>query len=62
MKIAMISVQENPLTALRDADAVGRRLHIAKLAEALRRQGHDLTVYTRRTGLPGRHENSARTT
>lgn len=52
MKIAMISVQENPLTALRDADAVGRRLHIAKLAEALHRQGHDLTVYTRRTGPP----------
>lgn len=48
MKIAMISVQENPLTALRAADAVGRRLHIAKLAEALHRQGHDLTVYTRR--------------
>ena len=48
MKIAMISVQENPLTALRDADAVGRRLHVAKLTEALHRQGHDLTVYTRR--------------
>ncbi|WP_053732175.1 glycosyltransferase [Nocardia sp. NRRL S-836] len=49
MKIAMVSLQANPLTALRDGDAVGPRLHVAKLAEALHRQGHELTVYTRQT-------------
>ncbi|GGU77062.1 glycosyltransferase [Lentzea flava] len=49
MKIAMISLRANPLTALRDPDVTGQRLHVAKLAEALHRRGHDLTVYTRQT-------------
>ncbi|MGZ3144304.1 glycosyltransferase [Lentzea chajnantorensis] len=49
MKIAMVSLQTNPLTALTDPDAAGPRLHVAKLAEALRRQGHEVTAYTRRT-------------
>ncbi|KJK48240.1 hypothetical protein UK23_17645 [Lentzea aerocolonigenes] len=49
MKIAMISVRENPLTARRDPDAVGERLHVAELSEALVRQGHEVTVHTRRT-------------
>lgn len=47
MKIAMISLRDNPLTALRDADADGRRLHVAKLSEALHGLGHELTIYTR---------------
>lgn len=56
MKIAMISLQTDPLTALRDPDAVGQRLHVAKLSEALHRQGHDLTIYTRQVDsrLPDR--------
>lgn len=44
----MVSLQANPLTALRDRDVTGQRLHVAKLSEALHRQGHDLTIYTRR--------------
>ncbi|MFC3897495.1 glycosyltransferase [Lentzea rhizosphaerae] len=49
MKIAMVSVRDNPLTARRDPDAVGQRLHVAQLSEALARQGHELTIHTRRT-------------
>ncbi|SDP97985.1 glycosyltransferase [Lentzea jiangxiensis] len=49
MKIAMISLHGNPLTALRDPDAAGRRLHVAKLSEELHRLGHELSIYTRRT-------------
>ncbi|WP_090067075.1 glycosyltransferase [Lentzea flaviverrucosa] len=49
MKIAMVSMRDNPLTALRDQDVTGPRLHVAKLSEALHLHGHDLTVYTRRT-------------
>jgi glycosyltransferase involved in cell wall biosynthesis len=47
VKIAMISLQLNPLTARRDPDAIGQRLHVAKLSEALHRAGHQLTIYTR---------------
>lgn len=45
----MISLQASPLTALRDPDAVGQGLHVAQLAQALHRRGHELTVYTRET-------------
>ncbi|MEV6711561.1 glycosyltransferase [Lentzea sp. NPDC051208] len=48
MKIAMVSLHANPLTALRDRDATGQRLYVAELSEALHQQGHDLTIYTRR--------------
>lgn len=56
MKIAMISLQATPLAALRDPDVIGQRRHVARLAEALHRQGHEVTVYTRRTDrrLPDR--------
>jgi D-inositol-3-phosphate glycosyltransferase len=47
VKIAMISLRENPLTARRDPDAVGQRLHVAMLSEALHQLGHELTIYTR---------------
>ncbi len=49
MKIAMISLQDNPLTALRDPDVLGQRRHVAKLSEELRGAGHELTIYTRQT-------------
>jgi glycosyltransferase involved in cell wall biosynthesis len=49
VKIAMVSLQANPLTAVHDRDAVGPRLHVAKLAGELHRQGHELTVYTRQS-------------
>ncbi|SMD17894.1 Glycosyltransferase involved in cell wall bisynthesis [Lentzea albidocapillata] len=45
----MVLMRANPLTALRDQDVTGQSLHVAKLSEALRLQGHDLTIYTRRT-------------
>ncbi|GGM92708.1 glycosyl transferase [Lentzea pudingi] len=48
MKIAVVSLAANPLTALRDPDVAGARLRIAKLSEALHRLGHEVTVYTRR--------------
>jgi glycosyltransferase involved in cell wall biosynthesis len=51
VKIAMISLQATPLGALRDPDVTGQRLHVAQLAEALHRQGHEVTVYTRQTDL-----------
>lgn len=40
MRIAMLSADANPLAA--------RRAHVAQLCRALARQGHDVTVYTRR--------------
>ncbi|MDX3663129.1 glycosyltransferase [Streptomyces sp. ID05-26A] len=49
MKIAVVSLAANPLTALRDPDVAGARLRIARLSEALHRLGHDVTVYTRRS-------------
>lgn len=48
MKIAVVSLTANPLTALRDPGVAGARLRIAKLCEALHRLGHDVTAYTRR--------------
>jgi D-inositol-3-phosphate glycosyltransferase len=54
MKIAMVSEHASPLAALGDADAGGQNVHVAELSKALSRQGHDVTVYTRRdsTRLP----------
>ncbi|WP_189155587.1 glycosyltransferase [Lentzea pudingi] len=48
MKIAMISLRDNPLTALHDPDAVGQRRYVARLSAELHRLGHQLTIYTRR--------------
>lgn len=47
MKIAMISLRDNPLTALHDPDAVGQRAYVARLSGELHRLGHRLTIYTR---------------
>jgi D-inositol-3-phosphate glycosyltransferase len=56
VKIAMISLRENPLTALSDPDSAGGRRHVAKLSQELHELGHELTVYTRQTDrrLPDR--------
>jgi glycosyltransferase involved in cell wall biosynthesis len=56
VKIAMISLLDNPMTALRDPDASGRRRNVAKLSEELHRRGHEVTIYTRQVDrrLPDR--------
>jgi D-inositol-3-phosphate glycosyltransferase len=48
MKIAMMSEHASPLAALGGVDAGGQNVHVAELAGALQRQGHQVTVYTRR--------------
>lgn len=48
MKIAMVSEHANPLAALGGVDAGGQNLHVAELSAAMCRQGHEVTVYTRR--------------
>lgn len=61
MKIAMISEHASPLAAragLGGADGGGQNVFVADLAAELGRQGHDVTVYTRRDApdLPERAE------
>ena len=48
MRIAMISEHASPIAAIGGVDAGGQNLHVAELASALVRQGHEVTVYTRR--------------
>ncbi|WP_412517647.1 glycosyltransferase [Actinomadura madurae] len=51
MRIAMISEHASPLAAdggLGGADGGGQNVYVAELAAELGRQGHDVTVYTRR--------------
>jgi D-inositol-3-phosphate glycosyltransferase len=48
MRIAMISEHASPLVAIGGVDAGGQNLHVADLAAASVRAGHDVTVYTRR--------------
>ncbi|MHC9291497.1 glycosyltransferase [Mycobacterium sp. LTG2003] len=58
MKIAMVSEHASPLAALGGVDAGGQNVHVAALSAALSRQGHHVTVYTRRDDpdLPDRIE------
>jgi len=44
----MISEHASPLAALGGADAGGQNVHVAALAAALARRGHEVTVFTRR--------------
>ncbi len=53
MRIAMVSEHASPLAALGGADAGGQNVHVAELSAALVRQGHDVTVYTRRENRRG---------
>ncbi|WP_344078890.1 glycosyltransferase [Luedemannella helvata] len=48
MRIGMISEHASPLAALGGIDAGGQNLHVAELAAALVRHGHQVEVYTRR--------------
>ena len=56
MRLALVSEHASPLAALGGADAGGQNVHVAELAEALTRRGHDVVVYTRRdaAALPRR--------
>ncbi|APU14140.1 MULTISPECIES: glycosyltransferase [Actinoalloteichus] len=51
MRIAMVSEHASPLAALGGVDAGGQNVHVAELSSALCRQGHQVTVYTRRESL-----------
>jgi glycosyltransferase involved in cell wall biosynthesis len=48
MRISMISEHASPLATLGGVDAGGQNVHVAAVAAALARRGHDVTVYTRR--------------
>lgn len=48
LAIAMVSEHASPLAALGGVDAGGQNVHVAALADALARRGHQITVYTRR--------------
>src|SRR5438270_5727694 len=48
LKIDIVSEHASPLAPLGGADAGGQNVHVAALATALARRGHEVTVYTRR--------------
>jgi D-inositol-3-phosphate glycosyltransferase len=48
MRIAMVSEHASPLAVLGGVDAGGQNVHVAALAAALGRLGHDVVVHTRR--------------
>jgi glycosyltransferase involved in cell wall biosynthesis len=48
LQIAMVSEHASPLATLGGVDAGGQNTHVAELAKALARRGHDVRVYTRR--------------
>ncbi|PXX57428.1 glycosyltransferase involved in cell wall biosynthesis [Nocardia tenerifensis] len=50
MKIAMVSEHASPLVGLGGTTVTGQHIHVAELAAAYARRGHDVTVYTRRDG------------
>jgi D-inositol-3-phosphate glycosyltransferase len=58
MRIMMVSEHASPLATLGSVDAGGQNVHVAALAAALGRDGHDVQVYTRRDArdLPARVE------
>lgn len=51
MRVAMVSEHADPAAPLGGVDAGGQNVHVAALARALARAGHEVSVYTRRTGL-----------
>ncbi|MGI9157619.1 MAG: glycosyltransferase [Marmoricola sp.] len=55
MRIAIVSEHANPLATLGGVDAGGQNVHVAALAGGLSREGHEVTVHTRRdsTTAPG---------
>jgi glycosyltransferase involved in cell wall biosynthesis len=47
VKIAMVSEHASPLAVVGGVDAGGQNLHVAELAKALARRGHEVCVHTR---------------
>lgn len=58
MRIAMVSEHASPIAAMGGEDVGGQNVHVGRLAAALVRHGHDVTVYTRRDD-PGLAERTA---
>ena len=50
MKITMVSEHASPLAAVGGVDSGGQNLHVAELAKALARRGHEVRVATRQDG------------
>lgn len=48
LRIALVSEHASPLASIGDVDAGGQNVHVAALAAALARRGHDVEVVTRR--------------
>ena len=48
MRVAMVSEHASPLAALGEADGGGQNVHVAALALALGRRGHEVVVHSRR--------------
>jgi len=48
LRIAMVSEHASPLAPLGGVDAGGQNTHVAELAKALARHGHEVRIYTRR--------------
>ena len=61
MRIAMISEHASPLASIGTRDSGGQNVHVAALAAALAKRGHQVRVYTRRDdpALPARVRTSA---
>jgi glycosyltransferase involved in cell wall biosynthesis len=47
VRIALVSEHASPLAVLGSVDSGGQNVHVAALATALGRRGHDVTVFTR---------------
>jgi len=56
MRIDLVSEHASPLAAIGGVDSGGQNVHVADLAQALARRGHQVTVHTRRDdpNLPDR--------
>ena len=48
MRVALVSEHASPLAPLGGVDAGGQNVHVAEIAAQFVRDGHDVTVYTRR--------------
>ena len=48
LKIDLVSAHASPLATIGGSDAGGQNVHVAALATALARRGHEVTVHTRR--------------
>jgi glycosyltransferase involved in cell wall biosynthesis len=48
MRVSLVSEHASPLATLGGVDAGGQNVHVAELARALGRRGHEVTVHTRR--------------